>query len=318
MVTTPFKIVAISGPTAVGKTEISLRIAEDFNMEIVSCDSMQIYKYMDIGSAKPTSDELKRVPHHMIDVVDPTEIISDPLNSFNVVKFSKMARDAIFDINERGKTPLIVGGTGLYLDSIIYDIDFAATPIDESFRDDLYRIADEEGQEKLHDKLKELDSEAAERIHPNNVKRVVRAIEAAVSGDNVKEFKKSFDEREEFQPILIGLTRDREELYSRINKRVDILMEDGLLNEVENLKNMGLSSEDYPMKGIGYKELFEYLDGKITLDEAVNNVKINSRHYAKRQMTWLKRYENMKWFSLSDRDENSVLEEIEEWLREKL
>ena len=307
------KIVVICGPTAVGKTEISLKLAGDFNMEIVSCDSMQLYKYMDIGSAKPTKDELNAVPHHMIDVLDPTR------DSCTAYMYSELARNAIDDIITRGKTPLIVGGTGLYLDSILYDIDFAASPTDEGERDELYRIAENEGPEALHSILRDLDPESAERIHPNNIKRVVRAIESARLGQNINDFKRDFKLRVEYDPILIGLTREREELYDRINRRVDILMDMGLEEEVKALRDMGLTSSDYPMKGIGYKELMEYLDGNCSLEDAITAIKTNSRHYAKRQFTWFKRYDDMKWFDLTGvRDYHSIIGEIEEWLKTRL
>ena len=307
------KIVVICGPTAVGKTEISLKLAGDFNMEIVSCDSMQLYKYMDIGSAKPTKDELNAVPHHMIDVLDPTQ------DSCTAYMYSELARNAIDDIITRGKTPLIVGGTGLYLDSILYDIDFAASPTDEGERDELYRIAENEGPEALHSILRDLDPESAERIHPNNIKRVVRAIESARLGQNINDFKRDFKLRVEYDPILIGLTREREELYDRINRRVDILMDMGLEEEVKALRDMGLTSSDYPMKGIGYKELMEYLDGNCSLEDAITAIKTNSRHYAKRQFTWFKRYDDMKWFDLTGvRDYHSIIGEIEEWLKTRL
>ena len=321
------RIVAICGPTAVGKTDISIRIATDFNMEIVSCDSMQIYKYMDIGSAKPSPKEMEEIPHHMIGVVDPLDCRIDSDYFFSVVNYSQMARSAIDDIISRGKTPLIVGGTGLYLDSIIYDIDFAAAPDESSKanRDELYKIAEESGPEALHKLLMELDPDSAYRIHPNNIKRVVRAIEASRSGENVQAFRRSFDYRKEYEPILIGLTRNREELYDRINRRVDALMEEGLLEEVKNLVSMGLTGNDYPMKGIGYKEIIDYLDDKVSLDEAITMVKTNSRHYAKRQFTWFKRYEDMKWFDLTGVGEinqtkgyEEIVGEIEEWLKIRL
>ncbi len=319
------KIVLIAGPTAVGKTDIAIQIARDFDMEIVSCDSMQVYKYMDIGSAKPSESELKMVTHHMIDVIDPLDYKgqTSPEDSFSVVKFSEMARGAIDDVISKGKVPLIVGGTGLYLDSIIYDLDFAAAPSRmeklDTGREDLYQIAETEGAESLHKILCELDSEAANRIHPNNIKRVVRAIEAARLGENVKEFKRSFDLRDEYDPILIGLTRDREELYDRINKRVDIMMECGLLDEVKSLFDKGMTSDSYPMKGIGYKELIDYFSGECSLEDAITAIKTNSRHYAKRQFTWFKRYDDMKWFDLTGKTAyDEVINNIEEWLKKKL
>lgn len=325
------KIVVICGPTAVGKTEIALKIAGDFDMEIVSCDSMQIYKYMDIGSAKPSPKEMELIPHHMIDVVDPTSVSSNAVDSFSVAKYSEMAQNAIDQIISRGKIPLITGGTGLYLDSIIYDIDFASSPEDSEVRRELYDFAEEKGAEALHKILQNEDPESAERIHPNNIKRVVRAIESARLGNSIKDFKSDFTLNSKYNPILIGLTRERQELYDRINKRVDLLMEKGLLKEVTLLKEMGLTSEDYPMKGIGYKELLDYLDGKVSLDEAVDQIKTNTRHYAKRQFTWFKKYEDMTWFDLTGignkglyKDDDSYLGydhkagEIKEWLKTKL
>ena len=318
-------IVVVCGPTAVGKTQISLDIARDFEMEIVSCDSMQVYKYMDIGSAKPTLEEMASIPHHMIDVVDPREVSENPKESFGVYKFSQMARQAIRNIHDRGKLPLITGGTGLYLDSIIYDIDFAASPGSEEGRAELFRIAQEEGPEELYKVLLEIDGETAERIHPNNIKRVVRAIEAARSGDNIREFRREFTLRSEYDPILIGLTRDREELYQRINLRVDKMIETGLLDEVRKLMDMGLTEKDYPMKGIGYKEIINHFTNpdERDLSEAIDQVKKNSRHYAKRQFTWFKRYTKMKWFDLTginrvDDSYYSILEDIEEWLKTNL
>lgn len=318
-------IVVVCGPTAVGKTRISLDIAKDFDMEIVSCDSMQVYKFMNIGSAKPTYEEMASVPHHMIDVVDPREVSENPKESFGVYRFSLMARQAIKDVHARNKVPLITGGTGLYLDSIIYDIDFAASPGSEEGREELFRIAEDYGPNELYKILLEIDAETAKRIHPNNVKRVVRAIEAARFGDNIREFRREFNLRNEYEPILMGLTRDREELYQRINLRVDEMIETGLIDEVRNLMDMGLTEKDYPMKGIGYKEIINHLTNpdETDLSEAIDQVKKNSRHYAKRQFTWFKRYTKMKWFDLTginqiDDSYYSILEDIEEWLKTNL
>ena len=277
---------------------------------------------MDIGSAKPTKEEMSLVPHHMIDIEDPTKIESDSLGSFGVYKYSEMARSTIDDIISRGKIPLIVGGTGLYLDSIIYDIDFAAKPFDDGQRKELYAIAEKDGPLELHSILENLDPDSAGRIHPNNIKRVVRAIEAARAGEGIQKFNDNFQLRKEYNPILIGLIRDREELYERINRRVDILMDRGLLEEVRTLFEKGLTSDDYPMKGIGYKELIDHLEGKTTLDESIELIKRNSRHYAKRQLTWFKRYDSMKWFDLtgvnSSDDYMAKSMEIEEWLMKEL
>ncbi|MDY6038101.1 MAG: tRNA (adenosine(37)-N6)-dimethylallyltransferase MiaA [Eubacterium sp.] len=306
------KILAICGPTAVGKTSFSIEIAKHFNGEIVSCDSMQLYKYMDIGSAKPSLEELNQVRHHLIGVVEPGE-------AFSVAKYKEMAAKAIDDISGRGLLPIMAGGTGLYLDALVFDLDFAAPPCDPKIRSELYEIAETKGNEYLHDMLKECDKAAASRIHPNNVRRVVRAIESAKSGVTLSNFSNDLKRSDKYEFVLIGLRRDRQELYDRINRRVDILIKNGLLDEVKRLKEMGLSETDIAMKGIGYKEILAYFEGKYDLEAAIDTIKKNTRHYAKRQLTWLKRYEDMKWFELSESmDEQKSLEEIILWLEKNL
>ena len=287
------KLVAICGPTAVGKTAYSIEIAKRFDGEIVSCDSMQLYKYMDIGSAKPSLDELKQVKHHLIGVVEPSD-------NFSVAKYKELASASIDDILSRGKLPIIAGGTGLYLDALIFDLDFAAAPSDGSLRDELYKIAEEKGNLKLHAILHECDPDSAQRIHPNNVRRVVRAIESAKSGTKLKDFAKDLSLNDKYEFILVGLRRDREELYDRINRRVDILVEEGLFDEVEMLREMGLSESDISMKGIGYKEILKYIDGEIGLEEAIDLIKKETRHFAKRQITWFKREKEAIWLDIDD------------------
>ena len=306
------KIVAICGPTAVGKTAYSIEIAKRFDGEIVSCDSMQLYKYMDIGSAKPSLDELNQVKHHLIGIVDPSEM-------FSVAKYKELANDAIDDIISRGKLPIIAGGTGLYLDALLFDLDFAAEPSDDSLRDELYKIAEEKGNLELHAILNECDPDSAKRIHPNNVRRVVRAIESAKSGNKLKDFAKDLSLNDKYEFILIGLRRDREEIYDRINRRVDVLVKEGLFEEVKMLREMGLSESDISMKGIGYKEVLAYFDGKYDLETAIDTIKKNTRHFAKRQITWLKRYDDMKWFDLSEsKDDKDSIREIITWLEKNL
>lgn len=307
------KIVIICGPTAVGKTEYAIRIAQAFDGEIVSADSMQLYKYMDIGSAKPDEKELKEAVHHLVDVIDPRE-------DFTVARYQKMALEAIDDISARGKLPVIAGGTGLYINSIIYDMDFAAPPEeDAALRDELYKTAEEEGPEKLHQMLRELDPAAAERIHPNNVKKVVRAIEGAKLGKPVKDFSKDLKRRDDIDPIMICLTRDRQQLYDRINRRVDLLVEKGLVQEVEGLMRMGLDENNISMKGIGYKEIIDYLENRCSLEEALDTVKKNTRHYAKRQLTWFRKYKDMKWFDISQyENDEKCMEDIVLWLKKTL
>ncbi len=302
------EIIVICGPTAVGKTKYAIETALHLGGEVVSCDSMQLYKYMDIGSAKPTPEEQAQVKHHLVDEIDPGE-------AFSVARYQKLAKEAIEDIFDRGKTPVIAGGTGLYLNALLYDMDFSAPPRDEAYRDQLYKDAEEFGPIYLHNKLQMVDPEAAERIHPNNIKKVVRALEAAEEGNKVKDFATELQPTKDYSYKLIGLTRDRAELYDRINLRVDLLMEMGLLEEVKCLLNMGLTEGDISMKGIGYKEIIGYYNGEYDLDEAIRLVKKNSRRYAKRQLTWFKRYKDMQWFDISTyENDEACLKEIFKWL----
>lgn len=305
-------IVVIAGPTAVGKTAISIKVAAGIHGQIVSCDSMQLYKYMDIGSAKPSKEQLETVPHHLIDVIDPKE-------NFSVVRYQQMAKEAINEIFDQGETPVITGGTGLYLNAMLYDMDFGANQGDVNYRKQLFDIAEHQGNDALFAKLKDLDPNAAERIHPNNVKRVVRAMEAIhFNGTGLADFASVNQKTNDYDSILIGLTRDRSELYQRIEERVDQLMEKGLLDEVKSLKNMGFTSADIAMKGIGYKELLDFLEGDYELPVAIDLIKKNTRHYAKRQMTWFKRYPEMQWFNLSeDQTEEDSMENIMAWLDKK-
>ena len=303
------KIIAVCGPTAVGKTKYAIEAAKAFGGEVVSCDSMQLYKYMDIGSAKPTAEELAQVTHHLVDLIDPAD-------AFSVAEYQKLAREAIEDIFARGKVPVIAGGTGLYLNSILYDMDFSNAKQDQNLRLQLEKEAEEFGPEYLHNKLRELDSEAASRIHPNNIKKVVRAIEGALSGDNIKDFKECNTKVKDFERILIGLTRDREELYDRINLRVDLLVEQGLFDEVKGLLDKGLTESDISMKGIGYKEIIGYFNGKYTEEEAIDLIKKNTRHLAKRQITWFKRYEDIHWIDISQyQNDEEAIEGMLEWLK---
>ncbi len=303
-------IIVVAGPTAVGKTQYAIELAKALDGEIVSCDSMQLYKFMDIGSAKPTSDELAQVQHYLVDEIDPRQ-------PFSVAEYQKMAADAIKIIHNKGKTPIISGGTGLYLNSLLYEMDFGADGADEDYRKELENFAAEQGAEALHARLAEKDPAAAERIHPNNIKKVIRAMEAVEKGGKaIRPFTEVQKENPLYRPFLIGLTRDRQELYDRINRRVDILMEQGLLEEVTGLFNMGLTEENISMKGIGYKEIIQHLKGEYPLEEAVDKIKQNTRHYAKRQLTWFRRYEKMEWFDLSAYDSSGqALEDMLSWLR---
>lgn len=307
------KIIVIAGPTAAGKTEYAVRTAEELGGEIVSCDSMQLYRYMDIGSASPTKEELARVPHHLVSVLDP----KDPCSA---ARYQEMAKQAIDDIFERGRIPIVAGGTGLYLDALLYDMDFAVVKGDPAFRKEMKELAEREGKEVLYSRLQEADPKAAERIHPNNVKRVIRALEAAELGSGIEDIGRAGRQKtKDYDAVLIGLSRDRAELYERINSRVEKMKESGLVDEVKTLLSMGLTEDDISMKGIGYKEIIEYIEGKTDLETALDNVAKNSRHYAKRQMTWFRRYEDMKWFDLSSYDSSDkALEDILDWIRRKI
>lgn len=306
------KLVIVAGPTAVGKTHFAINLALALNGEIINCDSMQIYKHMNIGSAKPTKEEQSLVPHYLVDEIS-------PLEPFSVAKYQKLAKGYIETIFSKGKLPIVSGGTGLYINSILYDMDFSAPPENNDFRDKMFKFASEKGNNALHNMLKASDPEAAERIHYNNVKKIVRALEAVNLGRNIKDFSSSPIKTKDYAPILLTLTRNREELYDRINKRVDLIIENGLIGEVKDLLSMGLNEEYISMKGIGYKEIIGYLQGKYDLNEAIHLIKRNTRHLAKRQITWFKRYDDMTWFNISDyKREESCISEIITWLKEKI
>lgn len=307
------KIVAVAGPTAVGKTKFAIEIAKKFNGEIVSCDSMQLYKYMDIGSAKPTEEEIAQVKHHLIDFIDPRD-------DFSVAQYQSLAKKAIKDILNREKLPVISGGTGLYLNSIIYEMDFSRSCRDIDYRKELEHIAAQQGSQALHNMLKRADKEASLSIHPNNTKKIIRALERIHQGEGkIKAFKDIKQETRDYDTVIIGLTRNRQELYERINQRVDVLMQTGLLDEVKALLDKGLTPEHISMKAIGYKEIMDYFLGKYDLETAVDKVKKNTRHYAKKQLTWFRRYDKIKWYNISDfNDDEDALESIVKWLEKKI
>lgn len=302
------QIIIIAGPTAVGKTEYAIETAKAIDGEIVSADSMQLYKYMDIGSAKPSKSELAQVKHYLVDQIDPRE-------KFSVAKYQRLAKAAILEIFAKGKIPVISGGTGLYINSLMYEMDFAAGPADDLLRKQLEQLASEKGREYLHMELARLDPEAAARIHPNNTQKIIRAIEAARNGSKVKSFDNASVPTADYDVLLAGLTRDRAELYDRINTRVDMLVSQGLADEVASLMQMGLGYDDISMKGIGYKEIIGFYEGRYSLDEAIELIKKNTRHYAKRQLTWLRRYDIIKWFNLSDYEDKAMaMGDILRWL----
>lgn len=287
-------VVFIAGPTAVGKTDLSISLAKELNGEIISADSMQIYKYMDIGTAKITQEEMCGVKHYLIDEVEPDV-------EFSVVDFQKRAKRYIDEIYESGKIPIIAGGTGLYINSLIYEMNFTKSKGDTRLRDELQKEVDEYGAQHLHNKLKDLDEKSAKRIHPNNVKRVIRAIEVCLQGDEkIGDFKNDMKFNENYYPILIVLNRDRKHLYERINKRVDIMINQGLLTEVNKLLEMGYDEKMTSMQAIGYKEIIKAVQEEYSIEDAVELIKRDSRRYAKRQITWFKRYDFAEWVYLDD------------------
>ncbi|MDF2683366.1 MAG: tRNA ((37)-N6)-dimethylallyltransferase MiaA [Brevibacillus sp.] len=287
------KLVVIIGPTAVGKTDLSLELAEQFEGEIISGDSMQVYREMNIGTAKAAQEELARVPHHLIDIISPSD-------EYSVAQFQDSATRLITEINQRGHLPFIVGGTGLYIESVTHRFQFSQTSQDPELRDRLQRLADTEGVEALHSRLAAVDPVTAERLHPNDVKRVIRALEIyECSGYKMSDFQL----RAQYSPydlVIIGLTMDREKLYQRINHRVDLMIEAGLIEEVRSLLDRGYDATLVSMQGLGYKEVIPYLYGEVTLEKAVNDIKQRTRHFAKRQLSWFRRMPQIQWFDMTD------------------
>ena len=295
-------LIILTGPTAVGKTDLSIQLAKAVDAEIVSADSMQIYKYMDIGSAKVTEEEMQGVKHYLVDEIEPDM-------PFSVSEYKRMAEEYIDEISSRGKNVIVTGGTGLYLNSLIYDMDFGKSDANQELREELNKELEENGPAYMYEKLVSLDKEAAERIHPNNTKRVIRAIEVAMSGEKMNDFSNDLRYNKKYRPIIIVLNRDRQALYDRINLRVDIMLKNGLIEEVKGLLEKGYTKDMISMQGIGYKEIIKYFDGEYTLEEAIEIIKRDSRRYAKRQLTWFRRYEDAKWFEIDKFDSAEELKD---------
>lgn len=288
------KIVAVAGATASGKTALAVEIAKHFDGEVVSCDSMQIYKHMDIGTAKPTKDEMQGIAHHMIDIAEPWE-------NYSVAAFVKTARMCIDDILFRGKLPVLAGGTGLYMDSVINNIEFADYGADAEYREELKKAAEEKGAEFIHDILSEKDPEAAKKIHPNNVRRVIRALEICrVSGKTFSEVNREARKEPVYDALIFEIAADRELLYERINRRVDDMLDAGLEDEVRRVMSICRGKDTTAMQAIGYKEFKDYFAGAATLEETAEKIKLESRRYAKRQMTWFRRNSKIQRLILQD------------------
>jgi len=295
------RVIFIVGPTAVGKTKLTVELAKALNGEVVYADSMQIYKEMNIGTAKPSKEELEGVPHYLVDEIPPEE-------DFSVATFESYAKEHIQNILKRGKVPIVSGGTGLYVNALLYDMDFGNAVSNEELRNKLEEESNTYGKEYVYQKLQNIDPQAAEKIHPNNLVKVIRALEINhETGENVGNFTEDLQRTSEFQPILIGLNRKRKNLFERINQRVDLMIEEGLVEEVDALLAKGYSQDLKAFKGLGYKEIIRYLNGENTLHDAVRILKKNTRRYAKRQITWFKRYDFIKWFLVDRYDAEEAL-----------
>ena len=300
-------LIILSGPTAVGKTALSIELAKKVNGAIISADSMQVYKYMDIGSAKIMPEEMDGVKHYLIDELEPSD-------EFNIVVFQQKAKAALEEIYANGQIPIVAGGTGFYIQALLYDINFDNQDCNEEFRANLEQIAKEQGNEVLHERLRMIDPVSAEKIHANNVKRVIRAIEFyELTGKPISEHNEAEQQKESpYNFAYFVLTNERENLYKRIDMRVDIMLEKGLVKEVQRLKDMGYHRDMVSMQGLGYKEILDYLDGKCTLEEAVYILKRETRHFAKRQLTWFRRERDVNWIDKQqyNYDETAILEDM--------
>ena len=307
-------LVILTGPTAVGKTALSIKLASEIGGEIISADSMQVYRQMDIGSAKIKPEEMDGIPHHLIDILEPEE-------EFNVCLFEKLALEAMEQIYERGHIPVVVGGTGFYIQALLYQIDFTKEETDTAYRDKLWQLGEEKGNHYLHELLRKVDPESAEEIHENNRKRVIRALEfyencgKPISTHNKEQRQKT----SAYNSCYFVLTDDRKKLYERIESRVDQMLSKGLVDEVRTLKERGCNASMVSMQGLGYKEILEYLDGRCSLLEAVEKIKKETRHFAKRQLTWFRREKDVIWIDKQAfaYDEDAVLSCILENLRKK-
>ncbi len=308
-------LIILTGPTAVGKTKTSIGLAKAIGGEIISADSMQVYRHMDIGSAKITKEEMADVPHYLIDVLEPEE-------EFHVVRFQQMAKAAMADIYSRGKIPIIVGGTGFYIQALLYDIDFTENEGDSVYREKLEALAKEKGAAYLHGQLAMVDPKSAEEIHANNIKRVIRALEFYhQTGQKISEHNERERQKESPYQFCYFVLNDRREcLYERIDQRVDQMIRNGLVQEVQTLKERGCTKQMVSMQGLGYKEIFSYLEGGCSLEEAVYIIKRDTRHFAKRQLTWFKRERDVIWVQKDELnyDDKKLLQSLLESIKERM
>lgn len=307
-------LLILMGPTAIGKTSLSIDLAKNLNGEIISSDSMQIYKYMNIGTAKVTELEMDGIPHHLVDFINPNE-------EYTVSNYQKDAEILIRNINNEGKFPIVVGGTGLYINSLVYELNFARVPPNESLRKKYDDLAEKYGNKYLHNKLMAIDIESSSKIEVGDRKRIIRALEIYdITGKTMSEYNKNFRrETDKYNLTMVCLNMDRSKLYDRINQRVDIMIKEGLIEEVQHILNMGYSKDLIALQGIGYKEVIEFLEGKVTMDTAIDKIKQGSRNYAKRQLTWFRRDKRIQWVNVDEfEDFNNLSRFIQNMVKSKL
>lgn len=313
-ITTKRPLIILTGPTAVGKTELSIRLARLVHGSVISADSMQVYRHMDIGSAKIKQSQMQEIPHYLIDILEPTE-------EFHVVQFQQYAKKYLQEIYTQGRIPIIVGGTGFYIQALLYDIDFTKEQEDSAYRDMLIQTAKKQGAHALHQMLAKADPRAAEEIHENNIKRVIRALEFYhLSGRKISEHNEQERQKKSpYQFVYFVLNDDREKLYKRINYRVEQMLAEGLVDEVLKLQKLGCRKDMVSMQGLGYKEILNYLEGNCSLEDAVYQIKRDTRHFAKRQLTWFRRERDVVWVNKPEfgYENDKILNYMQEILRQK-
>ena len=295
-------LIILTGPTAVGKTKLSIELAKAVNGQMISADSMQVYRHMDIGTAKIRPEEMQGIPHYLIDVLDPWE-------SFDVVRFQTMAKEALEKIYTAGAIPIVVGGTGFYIQALLYNIDFDENDSETGYRSELQSFAERHGAEALHDRLRQVDEKSADMIHPNNIKRVIRALEFYhQTGTRISEHNETQRQKESpYRFVYFVLDDERERIYRRIDQRIDQMLDQGLVAEVKQLRDMGCTRDMVSMQGLGYKEILAYLDGECTLEEAVYILKRDTRHFAKRQLTWFRREHEVRWIERQEYPDEAAM-----------
>lgn len=311
-VNTKPKLLVLVGPTAVGKTRLSIELAQAFNCEVISGDSMQVYREMDIGTAKITPAEMKGIPHHLID-------IHEPEYPYSVAEFQESCTRLIPEIQERGKLPFIVGGTGLYVESVCYGFQFSESGSDEAFREEQFSYAQQHGAQALHERLREVDPVSADRLHANDQRRIVRALEIFhLTGEKWSDQLAAQKKESPYDLLIIGLTMDRQKLYARVEQRIDLMIEQGLVDEVKALLERGVARGHISMQGLGYKEIAAYLQGEVSWEAAVEWLKRDTRRFAKRQLSWFRHMKDIQWVDMTDTENyESQYNQVSEWIKLK-